>query len=177
MDLFQSSSAELSACGRYRYLLKRVWDDRLPPYVSGMLNPSTADAEINDATIVRNIRRAERLGCGSLIVWNLFAFRATDPLEMKAASDPVGPDNDWWIDHALLDCRERMGIAVAGWGMHGKFRDRAVKIAQRAAQLKVPLFCLGTTKEGHPRHPLYVGNSVELELWPRLEGLQGKGGA
>jgi hypothetical protein len=82
-------SAIISSCTLYRYELRRTWDDELPPFVSGMLNPSTADGQIDDRTIVANLQRAEALGCGSLIVWNLGAGRATQPEVWKAMSDPL----------------------------------------------------------------------------------------
>src|SRR6516162_8071848 len=91
-------SAIISDCGLYRYELRRVWDKSLPPYVSGMLNPSTADDKVDDATITRNIRRAQALGYGSLIVWNLGAGRATEPDNWKAMADPIGPENDRHIE-------------------------------------------------------------------------------
>jgi hypothetical protein len=92
-------SAIISSCSRYRYELRRIWDDALPPYVSGMLNPSTADGQIDDRTIVANLLRAEALGCGSLIVWNLGAGRATKPKVWKAMAGPIGPEND---SHTLV---------------------------------------------------------------------------
>src|SRR5260370_12242349 len=109
-------SAIISNCGQYRYELRRIWDNSLPPYVSGMLNPPTADGEIDDRTIIRNLQRAEALGCGSLIVWNLGAGRATKPKAWKAMVDPVGPDNDSHILRILSECLGRNGIAVVGWG-------------------------------------------------------------
>jgi hypothetical protein len=89
MSLFIQASAIISECGTYRYELRRIWDDSKPPYVSGMLNPSTADDKIDDQTIVRNVRRAQANGCGSLIVWNLGAGRAADPGVWKAMADPI----------------------------------------------------------------------------------------
>ncbi|WP_183695172.1 DUF1643 domain-containing protein [Rhizobium leguminosarum] len=165
MDLFYTKSAVLSECGTYRYLLRRVWDDRLPPFVSGMLNPSTADHEIDDPTIIRNVRRAQALECGSLIVWNLFAYRSTNPALMKNVHDPVGEDNDRWIAAALHECKERNGIAVVGWGAYGLCRGRDRQIYLQATSLGVSLLCLGTTKDGHPRHPLYVAKSQDLVIW------------
>ena len=76
-------SAVISSCGRFRYELRREWDEILPPFVAGLLNPSIADADIDDPTIIRSFKRAKANGCGSLIVWNLGAGRATNP-------------RDWW---------------------------------------------------------------------------------
>jgi hypothetical protein len=160
-------SAVISACCLYRYELRRTWDDTLPPYVSGMLNPSIADNVIDDATIVRNVRRAAALGFGSLIVWNLGAGRATDPAEWKAMPDPIGPENDDYVERILIECRERKGVAVVGWGTHGSFQDRDEIAIGIASRVGVALQCLGTTKDGHPRHPLYVARAQQLMPWRR----------
>jgi hypothetical protein len=116
-------SAIVSDCGLYRYELRRIWDDALPPYISGMLNPSIADGEINDRTIIQNWKRAEAIGCGSLIVWKLGAGRATKPAEWLKMADLVGPDNDTHIRRILIECRERNGIATIRWGAHGSFKE------------------------------------------------------
>src|SRR5690349_21188818 len=87
--------------GAYRYRLDRWWDRALPPLIYIMLNPSTADAERDDATIRVCMGRAKNEGCGGIVVVNLFAYRATKPEDMKRAADPVGPNNDWYILSAL----------------------------------------------------------------------------
>jgi hypothetical protein len=166
-DLLIKRSAIISDCGLYRYEARRIWDDSLPPYVSGMLNPSIADHEIDDPTVIRNWRRAEVNGCGSLIVWNLGAGRATDPNDWKAMGDPIGPQNDWHIRRILTECRERSGIAVVGWGAHGSFMGRDRKALSIAADVGVTFRCLGTTKDGQPRHPLYIANAQPLVEWRR----------
>ena len=158
-------SAIISDCGLYRYELRRVWDDNLPPYVSGMLNPSKADAEIDDPTITRNLRRAEINGCGSLIVWNLGAGRATNPNDWMAMSDPIGPENDFHIRAILAECHERNGIAVVGWGARGSFMGRDKIATKIAADIGVTLHCLGSTRNGHPKHPLYIARSQPLIEW------------
>jgi hypothetical protein len=158
-------SAILSECGMYRYELRRVWGDTFPPYVSGMLNPSKADAEIDDPTVIRNLKRAKAVGCGSLIVWNLGAGRATDPQDWKAMLDPIGPDNDEHIRRLLIECRERNGIAVVGWGAQGSFMARDEAATKIAAEVGITFRCLGTTKNGQPRHPLYIPRSQSLIEW------------
>src|SRR6266568_5285727 len=149
-------SAIISDCGLYRYELRRGWDDALPPYVLGMLNPSKADAEIDDPTIVRSCRRAEAMGYGALIVWNLGAGRATNPNDWKAMADPIGPENDAHIRRILIECRDRNGIASIAWGAHGSFRGRDRVALEIAVEVGVVFHCLGTTKSGQPRHPLYI---------------------
>jgi len=124
-----------------------------------MLNPSTADAERDDPTIRRCIAFAARERFGGVEILNLFAFRATAPSDLKAAADPVGPDND----QHLRDLFARHGMILAAWGAHGAHRGRAEAIMRLAVDLGVTLTCLGRTAQGKPRHPLYVkGNSAIL---------------
>ena len=148
--------AVFSDCGRYRYLLTRRWGDG-PAATFVMLNPSTADAATDDPTIRRCIGFAKSWDCGSLNVVNLFAFRATDPRELLAATDPVGPRNDAFL-HGYLPG------AVAAWGAHKMAAARARGVV-RAFSRSSPLWCLGVTKDGHPRHPLYVRADAPLTPW------------
>lgn len=164
-SLMGFSSAVFSRCGKYRYRLDRKWDDSLPPLAFGMLNPSTADHERNDATIERCERRAKALGFGSLIVWNLFAFRATDPKALRNESDPIGPYNDGFILEALHETKSRSGKVVVGWGAHGQYLERYETITDVARSLNISLYCLGMTNAGQPRHPLYVSYRHEPTRW------------
>lgn len=162
-DIIGGGSATFGEGGLHRYELRRVWNVKLPPLIMILLNPSKATHEVNDPTITRCIERAKRLGCGSLIILNAFAFRATQPEDMMAAADPVGPSNDTIIRCALSECQRKGGFAVVGWGIHGTFRNRDHEICQLAAEFEVPLKCLGVTAGGHPRHPLYVSYDKALE--------------
>lgn len=92
-----------------------------------------------------------------MLVVNLYALRATDPRELRQAADPVGPQNDGYINRAMQ--LAPVGSEVAGWGVHGGLRG--AEIADRFPQLKV----LGLTKDGHPRHPLYMPRSAQPALW------------
>jgi hypothetical protein len=151
--------AWISKDGLYRYTLTRDWDEELPTMLFIMLNPSTADAVEDDPTIRRCIGFAKRENCGAIEVANLFAFRATNPVDMKAAADPVGPSNDDLLYVASAESE----IIVCGWGVHGAFQGRDKKVVDiiRSAG-KVP-YSFGTTKDGHPRHPLYLKNEAKLE--------------
>ena len=119
-----------------------------------MLNPSTADAIMDDPTIRRCIGYAEDWGYGRLVVGNLFALRSTDPRQLDDHSTPVGSDND---EHLLAICDEAEKIIVA-WGTHGSLRDRDRKVAQL---LNVDLYALDTTQDGHPAHPLYQPADID----------------
>jgi hypothetical protein len=153
---FRHGSAIFSKCQNYRYRLDRIWDDSLPPLSFGMLNPSTADHKRNDATIERCERRAKTLGYGSLVVWNLFAFRATNPTVLRDQVDPIGPQNDQFIREALVEIKNRQGTVIVGWGTNGDFLGRSIKILEIARQASINLLCLGITNAGQPKHPLYV---------------------
>lgn len=146
--------AQLSEDGRYRYQLTRRWSEGPVACFIG-LNPSTADARVDDPTIRRCIGFARSWGCGALEMLNLFALRATDPRVMRADSAPVGPDNEQWLRSAC----ERSEIIVACWGVHGVHLGRAGEVR---GLLGDDLLCLGTTKDGHPRHPLYLPASAQL---------------
>jgi len=155
VDLFETSGAILSECGRYRYRLDRRWG---PGPVMGfiMLNPSTADASQNDPTIRRCIGFAKREGCGALMVVNLFAFRATEPKAMMVADDPRGPEN---MQHVVEALNIIDGPLIAAWGTGGAHMRAGEKMAE---WIGWRLQCLGVTKGGHPKHPLYVKSDAKL---------------
>ncbi len=146
--------ADLSDDGVYRYTLRRRWASPEEPSVCWiMLNPSTADAVVDDPTIRRCIGFSEGWGFGSLTVVNLFGLRATDPKALLTAPHPVGPENDEAITTAVRGA----WVTVAAWGVHGTLRERGYAVTNLVTErLGRDLMCLGTTKDGHPRHPLYV---------------------
>lgn len=155
-ELLMLSAAEISPCGSYRYWLTRQWGGGalLLPII--MLNPSTADAEQDDPTIRRCMSFAQREGFAGISVFNLFAYSATSPEDMKAAADPIGPEGSKHIER-LLNSAAITGVPVlAAWGAHGSYRGRDAAVKLSAKGWGVSLVCLGTTKDGHPRHPLYV---------------------
>lgn len=146
------SRAVLSSCGAYRYRLERRWGD--PPRLLGfiMLNPSTADAELDDPTIRRCKRFAEDAGFNGIVVGNLFAYRATDPREMKMASAPIGPEND---EHLKAICRE-VETVVCAWGTNGSLRNRDQAVLRLIRLEGCEPHCLSLTAKGAPQHPLYL---------------------
>lgn len=155
-------SAVISECGKWRYTLTR----RIPsilrwvkPCLFVMLNPSTADAEKDDPTIRRCIGFAKSWGCTDLTVVNLFAFRATDPKQLDALDWPtkVGPDNDRHIAEQIA--KHAYGTIVAAWGASKVAHARAIEVR---SMLAGRASCLGKTKAGAPKHPLYVPAAAEL---------------
>jgi hypothetical protein len=141
---------------RYRYKLWRTWGDggRLAHFI--MLNPSTADAEILDPTVTRCLRFALAWSCDGLVVTNIFALRSTDPKALYAEEDPIGDDTDAYVRAAA----DRCDINVCAWGVHGAYLDRG-KIMTELLQPYQPK-CFGVTKDGHPKHPLYLKHDTEL---------------
>jgi hypothetical protein len=147
-------SAVISACGRYRYRLERELRSDGPVAAWVMVNPSRADAKIDDQTIRKCLGFARSLAIGRLVIVNAFAYRAADIRELRRAHDPVGPDNDRHIEAALREA----DIHIAGWGPLAKLpphlRGRWRVVLTLAARAGRRLQCLGVAKDGQPLHPL-----------------------
>lgn len=141
----------------YRYLLTRMWDATLPVMVWVMLNPSTADALVDDPTILACMDFARRNGFGGITVVNLFAFRSPHPKVMLAATDPIGPDNDNHIHAELLTAAHSGGMIVAAWGTGGAHLDRDYEIVRAVEGHGLQMMCFGKNKDGSPKHPLARG--------------------
>lgn len=148
------SHAEVSEDGVYRYHLRRRWGGA-GSLTWILLNPSTADGTINDPTIRRLLAFSRAWGYGGLVVVNLFALRATNPQELARHPNPVGPDNDDWIRAATSG----VPMVLLAWGAHGFATERAEYVRSMLGETRA--CCLGVTKHGHPRHPLYVSSGVE----------------
>ena len=146
-----------------------------------MLNPSTADADEDDPTIKRLIKRARAGGFGGIQVYNLCAFRATDPLELSQAVDAIGPDNFCTIMNCVSPAISLPagGQVVCGWGRHaghqGSDAPRSmvgVVTDYLAMEMGIDLYCLDITKGGDPVHPLYQSYKKEPRLWMNRQGVQ-----
>lgn len=156
-----ASVAIYSDCEKYRYSLTRVWNPSGSKALFIMLNPSTATEIQNDPTVERCERRARTLGFGAFRVTNIFAWRDTDPKAMRAAKDPVGPEND----AAILESCPWADQIICAWGAHGEHLNRGVRMRDLLLETNLPLYHLGLTKAGHPKHPLYIGYSEQPRLW------------
>lgn len=156
-------SATISPCKQFRYSLGRRWAEG-PALLYVMLNPSTADADLDDPTIRRCIGFAQAHRFPALEVVNLFAFRATKPAAMRAAGYPIGPDNDL---HIMAAARRAAKVCVA-WGSNGCQPEVAARV-----QAVMPLLrragrephCLAITKTGHPSHPLMLRSDCQLHAY------------
>ncbi len=149
--------AVISACGKFRYRLWRKWGEG-SPLLFVMLNPSTADADVDDPTIRRCIRFAQAHGFGELEVVNLYAYRATDPRDLRRAGYPVGPEND---DHIAAAARESAAVCLA-WGANVAGLERPKIVLPKLRRLGVKLQCLRITRSGYPQHPLMLPSSCRL---------------
>ena len=151
MPEFITATADIR--GDYRYSLTRAWDLALPTITFVLLNPSTADDLQLDPTLTRCVNFAKRDGFGGMVILNLYAFRSRHPRVMKAAADPVGPENDRVLAGAS-------GTVVAGWGNNA----HPTRVA-RALKLLPRLHVLSITKEGNPGHPLYLPSDSPMTPW------------
>lgn len=159
---YLTSGASISKCGKYRYRLWREWgtwaSDR-KSCVFAMLNPSTADGQQDDPTIRRCVGFAKRWGYDKMEVVNLFAYRATDPRALLALGhddDPGGIDNRYHVRSVLWDA----GLLICAWGCHGTHLGQDETFLGWLPDHIKPMR-LGLTKDGHPRHPLYLKSESE----------------
>lgn len=155
------STAVYSDCEKYRYLLTRVWNPDGQKALFIMLNPSTATEVQNDPTVERCERRARALGFGAFRVTNIFAWRDTDPKKMRAAADPVGPQND----AVLTESCNWTDRIIAAWGTHGEHMKRGRDVEALLRQTGLPIYHLGLSKAGHPKHPLYIAYAQQPSIW------------
>ncbi|EHL96971.1 hypothetical protein HMPREF9946_04460 [Acetobacteraceae bacterium AT-5844] len=160
------SQAEFSPCGRYRYTLERRWDGK--PFGSPgvcawlMMNPSTADEQVDDPTVRRARDFSRRWGYGAMVVLNAFALRATKPTMLLEAEDPVGPGNDAAITHWAKQAEK----VIAAWGLPPKpLRWRSLDVAALLAQAGVQPMALKITQSGQPSHPLYIAGDTMPVPW------------
>ena len=149
-------AAILSEDNLYRYQLSRIWDDTKPPILFIMLNPSTADADVDDPTIRRVIRFTTSWGYGGVYVANLYAFRSTDPKALKHTDDPVGKENVSYITH-LIGMADKV---VYAWGNNQKEPIWLSELVQTP-------YCIDLSKNGIPKHPLYLKSELIPKMYVR----------
>jgi hypothetical protein len=153
-------SAVFSPCRSYRYSLSRVWNPKLSSVLFVGLNPSTADEHKDDPTVRRCVAFAMKWNFGGMILVNLFAYQSTDPAGLLEANDPIGPWND---KHILASARAAERVVLA-WGTKGTLRERD----QHVLSLLPVTHCLGVTKDGHPKHPLYLAGNTGVQKFHRV---------
>lgn len=155
-------SAVISPCGMYRYRLERKIADTGLVYAFFGINPSTADASIDDATVRKWTGFCRQWGASRFIVGNVFAYRATDVKALAKVDDPHGPD----IGDHITDIITEADILVPCWGNTSKvppeLRDYFDVLADALLSCGKPVRCFGFTKAGDPMHPLMLGYSTQL---------------
>ncbi len=161
LPLDDFSGAELSACTNYRYKLWRMWERSSPIVVFVMLNPSTADRLADDPTIRRCIRFSELWGYGSLHVCNVFAYRSPTPASLLDVQDPVGAEND----QKIFELAKSADRIIVAWGKPLEGLVARVQFVSRNLLANYVCYCLATTQDGHPRHPLYMSYSARPQVW------------
>jgi hypothetical protein len=141
----------------YRYVLRHRYADmtcETPKRIAWIgLNPSTADEVTLDQTLASVCRYSRKWGFSEVVMLNLFAFRATDPRDLKRATDPIGPDND---EHLLAEVGS-VDRVIACWGDQGRFLGRDRQVAEL---LSVSFECLLRNRTGAPHHPLYLKSRI-----------------
>ncbi|WP_419882889.1 DUF1643 domain-containing protein [Peribacillus sp. B-H-3] len=148
----------------YRFSLTRVWEPDKEKVVFICLNPSTADENIDDPTLIRCIDFAKRWSNGKygwLEIVNLFGYRTKDFNNLKNAIDPIGSDNDNFILNAVKDA----DLVVAAWGENGAYQKRAEEVLKLLSNNNIPIYCLDILNGGQPKHPLYVKATNEPSLY------------
>lgn len=159
----QKYGARISSCGRYRYALFRAWEEAKPTVAWIMLNPSTADAEVDDPTIRKCINISKACGFGSLVVANLFAWRATNRAQLRRVDAPTGGAEN---DRAIAELALGSQMVICAWGKDGRLFGRdAVVLRFLHATGPIALFHLGLNEDRTPKHPLYLPNSSRPIFW------------
>jgi len=163
--------AVISDCGLYRYTLLRRWSDA-PLLGAFWLNPSTADAARDDASLRRGMSFARRAGYGGLLLGNLAAYRAKkfqDLLDSHVAGiDVIGPENYKWLVHIA----KTTGHVFCGWGSNAKhpiIAEQAIKVIRLLRRLNVKTYHLGLTLHGYPKHPLYLSADAPFTEWAQTD--------
>lgn len=154
--------AVFSADFLYRYYLSRPFDTHatqasLCQFI--MLNPSTADADVDDPTLTRCVDYARLWGHTGVIITNLFALRATDPRQLDCADDPVGYDNTEFVLRAAT--QPDATRVVCARGVRGAYTNAGDSMRKQLRERGVTLCALRITRDGHPAHPLYLPSHLE----------------
>ena len=155
-------TAIISPCGKYRYLLERKISTAPKTALFIMLNPSTADATLDDRTIKKCRGFAERINdVGLLQVINLFSYRSTDPWQLPHVEDPYGIENEKYQNDAI----QRADIIICAWGAMNLSYAAANKMQEKLSKFPDKVFALDITKNGHPKHPLYIPYNITLKRY------------
>lgn len=158
-------AAELSPCGAYRWTLSRWWGEGAR-VCWVMLNPSRANAEIDDPTIRRCIHFSRLWGFPGLVVVNLYPFRSSNPAECRRWAAQLEEDesvrqNTIKNERLVIATAGESALVMAAWGAAAWAQDAGITavsdIIYRHFERLPSVYCLGTTADGAPKHPLARG--------------------
>jgi len=156
-------SAWLSECQKYRYTLARTWRKKGLLFAYFGINPSTADANIDDATVKKWIGFTERNGGRGFIVGNVFSYRATNVKELAKCHNPTGGMAN--ASH-ILTIIKKADVLVPCWGNASKvpahLRHNISDLMSLLIESGKPIKIFGKTKSGDPRHPLMLSYNTPL---------------
>ena len=142
---------------KYRYTLKRQWGQRSDNFANFvLLNPSTANESVDDPTVKACMKIAHNLGFDGIYITNLFAFRTKNPEILKRSKDPVGNQNNKYIE----EYAHKAKLVIVAWGNYGNLLNRDGDVLKILSKTKIPQ-CLAYTKLGYPKHPLYINRKIE----------------
>lgn len=158
-----ASGADFDATGKYRFKLWRIWDKSKPTITFIMLNPSTANAQTDDPTIRRCINFARSWGYGGIEVVNLFALVSSESEKLLTTSNSIGTDNDL----VILKAASQAAKIIIAWGAFKEAKVRGKDVL--GLLYKYDIYCLGKTKEGHPKHPLYLRKDLEPIIFTKKQ--------
>lgn len=156
-------AAKFDRSKRYRFSLQRIWQPELELATFVMLNPSTADHVKNDPTITRCINLSRSWGFGGINVVNLFAYRTSSPAHLRKIARPVGKENDRHIETNAANSAR----VILAWGNHGSWRGRNEEVLNLLSDFD--LWCIGSTRTGQPKHPLYSPADVSLRKFEQTD--------
>lgn len=160
-DLPIVRDAQFDPTGQYRYSLTRGWDSTRPSITIIMLNPSQANATVDDPTIRRCIGLADQWNFGAMVVVNLFAYRTAYPRLLRQVKQPVGPKND----AALWEAAKTSPKILLAWGNWGHLHQRDIAVLNLLSPFRDKLCCLSLNGSGQPQHPLYISRDASLQPW------------
>lgn len=164
--------AIFSACGMFRHLLIRQWDESLPMQVFGLLNPSKASADVDDPTSRKCVGFARELDYGGMVIFNAYDYCATYPKDLKKAGYPNSPDADSYI---LKACAMGDGTVVCGWGANARRLSRPQEVIKLIVSAGYKPMVFRVLADGVPEHPLMLPYVLKPKpLTCALYGLQAK---
>jgi hypothetical protein len=152
-----SVTAKFSDCEKYRYELCEVWDSKRPMLLWILMNPSVANLDHSDPTLIKTGKYARAWGFGGQLIGNVHAYRATNSKDMLKVDDPVGPEND----NALVKMAKRSKLIVLAYGIPPKrLSERGIYVANLLAET-YDLYYLKLNSDGSPSHPLYLPGNLQ----------------